>query len=530
MAQAKTVKTIPATKQKFTCAPLGEKKRRRTAAYARVSTDHEDQVSSYQAQVDYYTKYIKGRSDWQFVQVYTDEGITGTSTKNRIGFQAMVADALAGNIDLIVTKSVSRFARNTVDSLTTIRKLKEKGVEVYFEKENIWTFDGKGELLLTIMSSLAQEESRSISENCTWGQRKRFADGRPSVAYKRFLGYDRGPNGGFVVNEEEAKVVKLIYALFMQGKTYAYIRTYLQNEGIKTPGGKDKWSKSCVQSILSNEKYKGDALMQKGFTVDFLTKKKKVNEGELPQYYVEGDHEAIIEPELFDLVQVEVERRKHCKHGSVQLFSYRVKCAQCGGWYGPKVWHSNEPCRKTVWQCNDKFKKGKEKCSTPHFSEEELKDLFVMAVNKVIKNKDAILAHINSIYDELFDTTKLEARQEKLEDELVVIAELVDKCIQDNGKAEGCTDEFEKKYNKLVKRYERASKALDDTKTKITDTIAHRKKVDAYLKNIKKQNELVAEFSEPMMATLMDYATVYSRQKVIFTFKDGTDIEVGLEV
>ena len=225
----------------------------------------------------------------------------------------------------------------------------------------------------------------------------------------------------------------------------------------------------------------------------------------------------------------EVERRKHCKHGSVQLFSYRVKCAQCGGWYGPKVWHSNEPCRKTVWQCNDKFKKGKEKCSTPHFSEDKLKDLFVIAVNKVIKNKDAILKRINSIYDELFDTTKLETRQEKLEDELVAIAELMDKCIQDNGKTEGCTDEFEKKYNKLVKRYERTSKALDDAKVKIADTIAHRKKVDAYLKNIKKQNELVAEFSELMMATLLDYATVHSRQKVIFTFKDGTNIEVGLE-
>ena len=144
------------------------------AGYARVSTDHDDQFTSYEAQIDYYTNYIKSRDDWEFVDVYTDEGITGTSTKRREGFKRMVADALAGRIDLIVTKSVSRFARNTVDSLTTIRKLKEKGVECYFEKENIWTFDGKGELLITIMSSLAQEESRSISENCTWGQRKRL--------------------------------------------------------------------------------------------------------------------------------------------------------------------------------------------------------------------------------------------------------------------------------------------------------------------------------------------------------------------
>ena len=172
------VTTIPATISRFTATPINEKKKRRTAAYARVSTDSEEQLTSYSAQVDYYTNYIKSRDDWEFVSVYTDEGITGTNTKHREGFKRMVADALAGKIDLIVTKSVSRFARNTVDSLTTVRQLKEKGVEIYFEKENIWTLDSKGELLITIMSSLAQEESRSISENCTWGQRKRFADGK----------------------------------------------------------------------------------------------------------------------------------------------------------------------------------------------------------------------------------------------------------------------------------------------------------------------------------------------------------------
>ena len=208
MAQHRKVKTIPATLTRFTSAPITEQKKRRVAGYARVSTDHDDQFTSYEAQIDYYTKYIKSRDDWEFVQVYTDEGITGTSTKRREGFRTMVADALDGKIDLIVTKSVSRFARNTVDSLTTIRQLKEKGIEVYFEKENIWTFDGKGELLLTIMSSLAQEESRSISENCTWGQRKRFADGKVSVAYKRFLGYDKGADGNLVINPEQAVTIR----------------------------------------------------------------------------------------------------------------------------------------------------------------------------------------------------------------------------------------------------------------------------------------------------------------------------------
>ena len=178
------------------------------------------------------------------MKVYTDEGITGTSTKHREGFKSMVADALAGKIDLIVTKSVSRFARNTVDSLTTIRKLKEHGTECFFEKENIWTFDSKGELLITIMSSLAQEESRSISENVTWGQRKRFADGKVSVAYKRFLGYGKGPDGKLTINPEQAETVKLIYHLFLQGLTYHGIADELTNRGLKSPGGKDHWSQS----------------------------------------------------------------------------------------------------------------------------------------------------------------------------------------------------------------------------------------------------------------------------------------------
>ena len=283
---AKSVTTIPATLSRFTAAPINSTKKRRVAAYARVSTDNEEQLTSYEAQIDYYTNYINGRDDWEFVGVYPDEGITGTNTKKREQFRQMVADALDGKIDLIITKSVSRFARNTVDSLTTIRKLKEHNVEVYFEKENIWTFDSKGELLLTIMSSLAQEESRSISENCTWGQRKRFADGKVTVPFKRFLGYDMGPDHNLVVNPEQAKLVKRIYGMFLQGQSPFQIARTLTDEGIPSPGGKDHWNPSNIKSILTNEKYKGDALLQKSFTVDFLTKKKKTNEGEIPQYYV----------------------------------------------------------------------------------------------------------------------------------------------------------------------------------------------------------------------------------------------------
>lgn len=384
----KSVITIPATKEKgdFEKAAAAGGKKRRVAAYARVSTDHEEQHSSYEAQVDYYTAYINSREEWEFVAVYADEGITGCNTNKRDGFKKMVEDALSGYIDLILTKSVSRFARNTVDSLTTIRKLKENQVECYFEKENIWTFDGRGELLLTIMSSLAQEESRSISENCTWGQRKRFADGKVTVPFGRFLGYDRGNDGNLVVNEEEAKVVRQIYGLFLQGRSPYAIARRLTEKGILSPGGKTRWSQSTVKSILTNEKYKGDALLQKGYTVDFLTKKKKANRGELPQYYVEGNHEAIISSSVFQKVQMmmAVRSRQQKRQSSGDLLAGKIKCGDCGGWYGPKVWHSNDAYRRVVWQCNHKFG-GEKKCTTPHLTEKQIKEFFVRVVNLLLR-------------------------------------------------------------------------------------------------------------------------------------------------
>lgn len=324
------------------------------------------EYTSYEAQVDYYTRYIQAKPDWEFVKVYTDEGISAVNTKRRDGFNQMVEDALAGKIDLIVTKSVSRFARNTVDSLTTVRKLKEAGVEIYFEKENIWTMDSKGELLITIMSSLAQEESRSISENVTWGQRKRFADGKVSLPYKHFLGYRKGADGLPEIVEEEAALVRRIYRLFMGGKTVCYIAKVLTEEEIPTPSGRSKWSPTTVESILTNEKYKGDALLQKRFTTDFLTKKMKVNEGEVPQYYVENSHPAIISPEEFDAVQTEFQRRKSLgrRYSGQSVLSARIVCSECGDYYGSKTWHSNSKYRRTIWQCNSKFAHTKH-CETP---------------------------------------------------------------------------------------------------------------------------------------------------------------------
>lgn len=368
---------LPATKHRFTANPIGSEKRRRTAAYARVSTDHADQLTSYSAQVEYYKSYIQSRSDLDFVNIYADEGITGTSTAHRKGFKQMISDALDGKIDLIITKSVSRFARNTVDSLSTIRLLKEHGVECYFEKERIRTFDSKGELLLTIMSSIAQEEARSVSENCTWGQRKRFAEGKVTVPFSRFLGYDRGENGSLIVNEEEAEIVRRIYELFLRGETPYGIAKLLTADRIPTPSGKEKWSKETVRSILTNEKYKGDALLQKVFTVDFLTKRKKINEGEVPQYYVEGSHEGIVSAELFEAVQAEFDRRSEEIESGSEVVP-KIVCGECGGLFARKVWHSTNKFRKVIWRCCRKS----EGCRCTHLLEEEIRLIIAKATAK----------------------------------------------------------------------------------------------------------------------------------------------------
>lgn len=327
----------------------------RVAAYARVSTDHEDQETSLAAQTDYYRKKILEHPGWEFVEIYVDDGISGLSTKRREGFNRMVEDCLAGRIDLVLTKSISRFARNTVDTVTTIRKLKEKGVGVYFEKENIFSTDSKGEFLLTIMSSLAQEESRSISENVTWGQRKRMADGKVSLAYSRFLGYDKGADKyTMVINEEQAVTVRRIFRMFLQGYTPHKIAALLTEKGIPSPCGCDSWSGMTVRRMLSNEKYKGDALLQKQFTVDYLRKKMKKNEGELPQYYVEEDHEPIISPWLFDYVQERLNARfeiGNTRYSGVTLFSSKLLCGKCNSTYGPRPWHSTS-YNNLVWQCH----------------------------------------------------------------------------------------------------------------------------------------------------------------------------------
>ena len=524
-AAVRSVTIIPPTINILTHLSTATTQKRRVAGYARVSTDSDEQFTSYEAQIDYYTQYIRCNPEWEFVKVYADEGISGTSTKHRTGFNEMIDDAMSGKIDLIVTKSVSRFARNTVDGLVTIRKLKEKGVEVYFEKENIYTFDSKGELLLTIMSSLAQEESRSISENVTWGQRKRFADGKVNLPYKQFLGYRKGADGLPEIVPEEAAIVRRIYARFMEGLTPHTIAKELTTDGIPTPSGKTNWPTSTVESILQNEKYKGAALLQKCFTVDFLTKKKKLNEGEVPQYYVEHSHEPIITPEEFDKVQTELARRKRIsrQYSGKSIFSSRIVCGDCGSYFGSKVWNSTSKYRRVIWQCNCKFK-GEHKCETPHLDEKTIKAQFVAALNAIIDSKDNILEDCRLVQATLTDCTGVDAEIDSLLTEVDVVTELTHRCISENAQSAQNQQEYTARYNSLVERYEKAKTQLEQLRATKTAREAQAKAIGAFMFEVQ-ELDAFTEFDEKLWLAVIDKVTVHTNGRMTFRFRSGTEID-----
>lgn len=525
---AKSVAVIPATKRLHSNENINQKIKKRVAAYARVSTDSEEQLTSYEAQVAYYTKYIQRREDWEFVAVYTDEGISATNTKHRDGFKQMVQDALDGKIDLIITKSVSRFARNTVDSLVTVKELKAHNVEVYFEKENIYTFDGKGELLITIMSSLAQEESRSISENVTWGHRRRFADGKMIMPFSSFLGYERGEDGQPKIVESEARIVRLIYRMFLEGKTPTYIAKYLTGEHIPTPRGSQKWPVATVESILKNEKYKGSALLQKTFTVDFLSKKKKVNEGEIPQYYVEDSHPAIVSKEVYDLVQLEFEKRK--KSGNYKttasIFSGMMFCGDCGSIYGSKVWHSNTKHRKTVWQCNSKFKNEK-KCTTPHLTEDMVKSAFVEIYNGLVQNKDEIIALIEKTIQRLLDTANIDKRIASAKRAAENRSKKVSDYIDLNKRTPIKQKEYNAHFDELAEEIEKRNAVVKQLEQEKTDMLSRRRKCEIYLGKVK-ESYAVQDFDDELFRATVDKITVYE-DKIIFLFKDGSELAYSIK-
>lgn len=364
----------------------------RVAAYCRVSTNDEDQLSSYKSQVDYYTDLIKGKTEWSFAGIYADEAITGTQVIKRESFQRLINDCMNGEIDLVITKSISRFARNTLDTLQYVRTLKEKNVAILFEEENINTLTMDGELLLVVLSSVAQQEVENISANVQKGLRMKMQRGE-LVGFQGCLGYDYHPeNKTITVNQEEAEIVKYIFRRYIEGAGGMIISRELRNLGYKTKRGRSTWPESTVIGIIKNEKYKGDILLQKTFTVDPISKRRLNNIGEKDQYYIRNHHEPIVSEEVFSQAQSILQRRSKARNLGTSAtrekfsrkypFSCMLECGFCGSNLSRRSWHGSSQYRKIIWHCVTSTKKGKKHCpDSKGISEEIIENAFIESYN-----------------------------------------------------------------------------------------------------------------------------------------------------
>ena len=370
--------------------------RLRVAAYARVSTDSEEQESSYESQCLHYSNYISSNPAWIFAGIYADEGITGTSIKHREQFNRMIEDCKEHKIDMIITKSISRWARNTIDSLQHIRLLKDLGVAVLFEKEAINTMDSKGEAFLTIMSSIAQEESGSISRNVRLGLQYQMQRGKGQLNTSQFLGFTK-ENGRLTIVPEEADTVRRIFREYLEGHSPAMIAASLSSDNILTPAKKTRWYPSTVASILSNEKYCGDLLLQKYFVPDFLTHKIVRNEGQLPQYFVEDDHDPIVPKDIFFQVQNEMHRRSvtPTRFGSTTSLRGRLICGICGNvlkqYRGRDIGHTDWRCRNRSYEKRSTERTVSGSCPCKIIPEMQIRSIILEAFNLLPEKRDALL-------------------------------------------------------------------------------------------------------------------------------------------
>ena len=520
MQNLRNVTIIPARVRVGNSVIAEEKPKLRVAAYCRVSTDSDEQASSYEVQIEHYTNYIRNNVEWELAGIYADDGITGTNTKKREEFNRMIEDCMEGKIDMIITKSISRFARNTLDCLKYIRQLKDKNIPVFFEKENINTMDSKGEIMLTIMASLAQQESQSLSQNVKLGIQYRYQQGEIQINHNRFLGYTKDENKRLVVVPEEAEVVKRIYSEYLEGASLLQIARGLEADGILTAAHKPKWRPETLRKILQNEKYIGDALLQKTYTVDFLSKKRVVNNGIVPQYYVENNHEPIIPREIFMQVREEMVRRANLhsgKDGKKRVYSSRytlsgiVCCGECGDIYRRVHWN-NRGYKSIVWRCVSRLEEKGSECTAPTINEETLKTAVVKAINELLANKDSFLKVLQKNIATVFNgendnaTDDIDSKLEELQQQLLIQA-------KSKNDYEDVADEIyrlrELKQNALVENAEREGK---------------RQRIAEMTDFLNEQSCELEEYDEQLVRRLIEKVTIYE-DKLTVEFKSGIEID-----
>ena len=514
------------------------KRQLRVAAYCRVSTDDEEQLTSYEAQKNYYTDKIMTNKEWTMAGIFADEGITGTSARKRPEFLRMIRQCKQGKIDIVLTKSISRFARNTVDCLNYVRALKELGIAVIFEKENMNTLEIDSEILITMLGAFAQSESESISTNVRWGKRQAMKEGKAIINYKHLYGYRKGADGRPEIIPEQAEVVRKIYDLFLSGTPIRGILKYLNANSIPNISGGSQWAKNAVNSILINEKYCGDVLLQKTYIDDCINKKVKKNTGQLPMYLVQNHHEGIISRETFDAAQAELARRSagkspskknaptgRSRYSSKYALSDRLYCGECGTRYQRCTWRNRDGSKRIVWRCVSRVDYGNKYChDSPTLDEEPLHRAILAAINGAVKDKENIIYNLKSAMEkelapaagQLLSLSEIDNQLEQLNTEFSkVLAEA-----SESGDQAAYSDRFREIMQKQT--------ALKAQRDEIQRMLAESGKATAHIEQCRQAAETtpsaITEWDETLIRQVVESVTVETCNEVIVALKSGASI------
>ena len=533
--RVKEVKMIPATRNFL------EKDRKailNVGAYCRVSTDTEEQQGSYNSQVTHYTEKIKSTPGWRFVKVYGDEGISGTNADNRPGFQEMMQDCENGKLDLIITKSISRFSRNVTVTLEVASKLRDKDIGIFFEKENLNTLHYTSESLLAIFSSLAQAESESMSENIKMGREFKYKNGECCYNMGKVFGFNQDSDGIVTINEEQAIAVRLMYEGYLNGMSVGGIIKDLRERKIPSPTGKEEWSPGTVERILSSEKYKGDFLARKTFTIDPISKKKKKNTGQVSQYLITNHHPAIIEPEMFDMVQSEMTRRgcikkndkkKHYgKYSGKFPFNNLIICGDCGAKYRRTMWVEKNGDKKYLWRCVNRIQDGKNYCRrSVTINDTYLTKKTVEAINIIYKSrsrvKDILKCSIASLMGDTEQPmiTKNTARLEELSD-------LMRDAIFKNATGEMTPKELEKICYEVKTESDKLRKENEEYEMTRKMKSAESSKLKQIFKAIDEMAEELTEIDNTLVRNIIEKMEVITKDKLTIWFIGDIAYEVEI--
>ncbi len=538
MSTAPNVTIIPAKAQ--TAENHGKSHQLRVAAYCRVSTEQEEQQNSYQVQIAYYTDLINKKKEWTLAGIFADEGISGTQTKKRTEFNRMIRMCRNKKIDLVITKSISRFARNTVDCLEYVRQLKDLGIGVIFEKENINTMTMTSEFMIALYGSFAQAESESISKNVSWGKEKAFREGKVSFQYKYLLGYRKGADGKPEIVPEEAEIVRLIYKLFLDGYSMRNIKKILESKGLLTSTGKKIWNESLIQSILKNEKYVGDALLQKSFTLDCITHKVVKNHGERPMYLVSNHHDPIVDRDTYNRVQQELARRsskrkvsdktttEQGRYSSKYALTELLICGKCGTPYRRTTWVARGK-KQIVWRCISRLEHGKKYCpDSPTIKEEQLHKAIIRAINNYYSCRNDIVrilkANIGSVLEcqgqeEILAVEKRLKEIDQARNDLVGLI------------ASGCCDEdkLDSEFAKLYVEEQGLSERLSTLKAQNQTSEETQAKLDKIMDMIEHEKFELETFDNVLIRKLIECVKVLSKAEILVIFKGGYEVRTEIE-